>query len=138
MLACSFKAAAAAYPRSKWPSKVRTKRSGVVLEPAGGAFDVTVAPGEDVQAAVDRCPTGGCVLLLPGVHNGQIVLAADKEVHVFGRSSATLRTTAGTVLSSESAESTFDGLAIRREAPIAPEDGDEGALMGEGVANGGG
>ena len=84
---------------------------GTVLAPASGAFDVTVAPGHAVQAAVDACPTGGSVLLLPGTHEGPLVLgprqdleedeegplilSADKEVHVFGRGRATLRTTNG-------------------------------------------
>ena len=130
MLACSFKAAAAAYPRSKWPRKVRAKRDGAVLEPTVDSFDVTVAPGEGVQAAVDRCPPGGCVLLLPGVHAGPLVLGprevvngegppvqvADKEVHVFGRGRATLRAAAGDVLTSAALVSTIDGLAVRRDA----------------------
>ena len=90
-LACSFKAAKAAYAQSKWPRTVRICRNGTVREPASGAFDVTVAPGEGVQASVDACPPGGCVLLLPGTHEGPLVLAADKVVHVFGRGQATLR-----------------------------------------------
>ena len=73
-LACVCKDAAAALPTSRRHAAVRVGRSGAVLEPANGAFDVTVAPGEDVQAALDRCPPGGCVLLLPGVHAGPLVL----------------------------------------------------------------
>ena len=73
-LACVCRAAAAAAPTSKWRSAVRISPNGFVLEPADGTFDVTVAPGEDMQAAVDRCPPGGCVLLLPGTHEGRIVL----------------------------------------------------------------
>ena len=122
MLACSLKAAAAAYPRSKWPRAVRIKRSGAVLEPASGAFDVTVAPDEDVQAAVDRCPRGGCVLLLPGTHAGPLALTADKLVHVFGRGEATLRTATGSVLQSSAAESTIDGLAMRRQIGLSNSD----------------
>ena len=109
-------AAAAAYREGRWPRAVRTKRDGAVLEPSSGAFDVTVASGDDVQAAVDRCPRGGCVLLRPGTHDGPLVLAADKVVHVFGRGQATLRTAAGTVVTSEAAIATLDGLVIRREA----------------------
>ena len=83
---------------------MRVKRDGGVLEPASGTFDVTVAPGEGVQAAVDRCPAGGSVLLLPGAHAGPLVLpAACKEVHVFGRGRAALRTARGSVLISEAA-----------------------------------
>ena len=79
---------------------MRVGPGGHVLEPASGAFDVTVAPGEDVQAAIDRCPAGGCVLLLPGTHEGTLVLwaCANKEVHVFGRGRATLEAAAGTVI----------------------------------------
>ena len=106
-------AAAAAASASNWRSASRFYRSGAVLEPASGTFDVTVAPGEDVQAAVDACPPGGSVLLLPGTHAGPLVLLADKEVHVFGRGHATLRTASGTaVVTSEAAVATCDGLVI--------------------------
>ena len=88
---------------------------GTVREPASGTFDVTVSPGEDVQAAVNRCPPGGCVLLMPGRHDGPLVLAANKEVHMFGRGQATLRTLKGTVVTSKAIESTLDGLSLRRE-----------------------
>ena len=122
MLACSFKAARDAFPQSKWPRAVRIGQSGSVLEPASGSFDVTVAPGQAVQAALDACPAGGSVLLLPGTHEGPLVLPADKEVHVFGRGKATLRTAAGTVLTSESKVATVDGLTVRCEAPFDLED----------------
>ena len=113
------------------------------------AFDVTVPPGEDLQVAVDRCPPGGSVLLLPGTHEGPLVLGrrekgwgeedgegegeeggekekasdarkggpppVDKEVHIFGRGLATLRTSGSTVVSSTAARSTVDGLIIRLE-----------------------
>ena len=121
-LACVCSVTAAAYRESRWPRAVRTKRSGAVLEPVSGAFDVTVAPGEGVQAAVDRCPPGGCVLLLPGTHDGPLVLAVDQEVHVFGRGRATLRAAAETVFESKAALSTADGLLIRREAGAGDED----------------
>ena len=88
---------------------------GTVREPASGAFDVTVAPGQPVQAAVDACPAGGSVLLLPGTHDGPLVLLVGKVVHVFGRGLATLRAATGTVVTSEAAASTLDGLVIRRE-----------------------
>ena len=113
-LACVCVNAARAYREGRWPRAVRVKRGGAVLEPAICAFDVTVAPGEGVQAAVDRCPRGGCVLLQPGVHAGPLVLTACQEVHVFGRGRATLRTTAGTVLTCGGAKATFDGLSLKR------------------------
>ena len=80
------------------------------------AFDVTVAPGQPVQAAVDGCPADGCVLLLPGAHDGPLVLKAGKKVHVFGRGLATLRAATGTVVTSDAAAATLDGLIIRRQA----------------------
>ena len=89
---------------------------GSVREPASGAFDVVVPPGRPVQAAVDRCPPGGSVLLLPGTHNGPLVLPPGKEVHVFGRGRATLWTADGAVFTSSTASATLDGLLLRREA----------------------
>ena len=119
-LACVSSKTAEAYRGGRWTRTVRIKNSGAVLEPASGAFDVTVAPGANVQAAVDRCPAGGCVLLLPGTHDGPLLLSAGKVVHVFGRARATLRATAGgsilDVLTSEAATSTVDGLILRQEA----------------------
>jgi len=116
-LACVCRAATAAAPLAidKWRSAVRVGPSGHVLEPASGAFDVTVAPGEDVQAAVDRCPPGGSVLLLPGTHSGSLELAATKEVHIFGRGRAMLRAEAGQLVASEAVEATLDGLVVRRD-----------------------
>ena len=115
MLACSFKVARAAYPMSKWPRKVRIGRSGTVLEPASGVFDATVAPGEVVQAAIDRCPPGGSVLLLPGSHNATLFLPSNKDVHVFGRGRATLWTVANDVVKSTTAAATLAGLILRRQ-----------------------
>ena len=128
MLACALPCAAWAHRASRWFRTVRTKRDGTVIEPA--AFDVTVAPGENVQAAVDRCPPGGCVLMLPGTHEGPLVLTADKVVHVFGRRQATLRTTVGHVLVCDASTATVDGLLIRCESedadfdPMADEEED--------------
>ena len=126
-LACVLVNAAKAYREGRWPRTVRVKRSGAVLEPASGTFDVVAAPGQGVQAAVDACPRGGSVLLLPGTHEGPLVLAADQEVHVFGRGLATLRTAAGAALTSSAAKATTDGLVIRREGepPPGPEGEDE-------------
>ena len=89
---------------------------GAVSEPSAGEFDVTVAPGEGVQAAVDRCPRGGCVLLQPGTHEGPLVLTAGQEVHVFGRGRATLHFANGVVVMSEASRATMDGLIVWREA----------------------
>ena len=127
-LACTCPAARAAYAHSKWPRKVRIGPSGAVFEPASGAFDVTVTPGEEMYDAVERCPPGGCMLLLPGTHAGPLKLGprmvengewppvwtADKEVHIFGRGRATLRAADDNVLSSRAVTATVDGLVLRR------------------------
>ena len=91
------------------------------MEPASGVFDVTVAPGANVQEAVDACPPGGCVLLQPGTHEGPLELSAE-EVHVFGRGLATLRAAVDDVLECCVAKATVDGLIIRREAVVAADD----------------
>ena len=124
----------AAFPQSKWPKDraVRVKRDGTVLEPAGGAFDVTVAPSTQyaaLQRAVNRCPRGGSVLLLPGTHEGPLVLKAGTEVYVFGRGQATLRSAVGHVLMCESASATIDGLAIRRETEKYVNSGENGVVI---------
>ena len=99
---------------SKWHSAVRITPGGLVREPASGTFDVTVAPGEDVQAAVDACPPDGSVLLLPGTHDGPLVLMAGKVVHMFGLGLATLQAATGTVVTSEAETAVdVDGLIIR-------------------------
>lgn len=73
------------YPRSKWHSAAR-----IGLDPAAGADNVTFAPWEGIQPAVERCPPGGSVLLLlPGTQNKPLTLAAGKEVQVFRRWLAT-------------------------------------------------
>ena len=94
--------------------KVTLRAHGWVFPPA--TFDVEVAPGWDVQAAVDACRPGGCVLLLPGKHKGPMVLRTGKDVHVFGRGRATLQTAAGEVITSSSDASTIDGLIVRTGA----------------------
>ena len=108
----SERAAIAAWWAEQHEGKVAP--SGWVFPP--GSFDVAVAPGEPIQAAIDRCPPGGSVLLLPGTHEGPLVLPADKEVHVFGCGRATLGTAAGTVVTSRSETATLDGLIVRTGA----------------------
>ena len=100
------------------PGVIRRQPDGSVLEPADGVFDVMVTPGEPVQEAVDACPPGGCVLLLPGTHEGPLVLPAAKEVHVFGRKQATLQTCAGTVILCMANVATLDGLVVRQQGGL--------------------
>ena len=141
VLACTCTAAEAAYVDSYHYRAVRIGRGGAVLEPANGAFNVTVAPGANVQAAVDACPRGGCVLLLPGTHAGPLVLTADQEVHVFGRGLATLslHAASGDLINSVAATSTIDGL-ILRYAPkeVFTEEDGVGDAAEHGVRIGGG
>ena len=87
------------------------------------AFDVTVAPGEGVQEAVDRCPQGGAVLLLPGVHRGPLELLDGKEVHVFGRGQAVLWNPDRHVVVSTAARATLDGLVLQPEFDYDPTSG---------------
>ena len=51
---------------------------------------MVVATSDSLQAAVDSCPAGGSILLLPGAHWGALSIRG-KEVHVFGRGRAILR-----------------------------------------------
>ena len=70
--------------------------SAMAAAPAApAAYDVSVAPGESVQAAVDRCPAGGAVLLRPGVHRGPVVIAGRGVGGCTGRAGPRWRT-AGT------------------------------------------
>lgn len=118
-LACVCTSSAAARTASIWRSRVRVTPRGVILAPASGTFDVTVAPGQSVQEAVDRCPPDGCVLLLPGNHSGPLVLGGDKDVHVFGRGRATLASAgAGVCLTSMAARSTIDGVILKQGIAI--------------------
>ena len=89
-----------------------------VSEPLSGAFDATVAPGENLAAALMRVRRGGSVLLLPGAHAGPLVLAAVQEVHVFGRGQARLLAPegGGEALVSAAECATVDGLVITGDA----------------------
>ena len=84
-----------------------------VFPPSDGAYDVTIDPGENVQAGVDRCPPGGSVLLLPGTHLGPLSIGAGKAVHVFGGGRAILRSTMAENVSCDAADASLDGLILR-------------------------
>ena len=122
-LACLCRASRAAARGSKWADAVRVSPvSGRVREPASGHFDVEVAPGASLQAAVDRCRPGGAILLRPGMHHVGFVSIA-REVHVFGRGEATLQVPrSGRALACTAAAATLDGLSVRGppEAPPIP------------------
>ena len=110
-IACLCRAARAAVRASSWPAVVRIRRDGMVLEPASGAFNETEAPGQSVQAAVDRCRPGGSILLLPGVHEGPMVLG-ETETHLFGRNAARLWMRRGALITSTAPVATVDRLIL--------------------------
>ena len=102
---------------------MRKGPDGSVLEPASGAFDVILAPSDDLQAGINKCPVGGSVLLQPGLYEGKLRLR--REVHVFGRGHAALTTHVGdTVVMSKAPRATLDGVGIRQ----AGGEGGEGGI----------
>ena len=126
-LACVNHNAAAAVAASTWRNRVRIGPGGAVLEPISGVFDVTVAPGEDVQAGVNACPPGGSVLLLPGEHAGPVDFPPGAIVHLGGRGRAVLSAASLDSVVSDAAVGTIDGIVLRstRPAPAADEEDDE-------------
>ena len=101
-----------------WWSAQSSGRANFVPQPA--AFDVTVAPGDYLQAAVDRCPPGGSVLLLPGLHPGSLLLT--KDVHVFGRGAAEIRSSnSAHVIVSVAPDAVIDGLILRSQPDLGHE-----------------
>ena len=95
--ACACRDAVTAYRESAAYGSVRVAKSGAVLEPASGTFDVEVEPGESVCDAVQRCRSirrGGCVLLRPGAHavgtDWSLFMQCFNDVHIFGRGRAIL------------------------------------------------
>ena len=97
-LACTCRSFRAAHAASWWPSL--DPATGNVLEPHAGRFWRELSPGDDLQAAVDACPRGACMLLRPGTHRPgtqsqeplqrRYGLRIDKRLHIFGRGQATL------------------------------------------------
>ena len=72
-----------------------------MLEPRSGRFWRQLSPGDDVQAAADACPEGGCILLRPGifdlvphvheVFDKRVGLSITTSVNLFGRGQATVQ-----------------------------------------------
>ena len=56
---------------------------GTVLPPRTFCYEVAPSREDRVQEAIDACPTGGSILLLPGIHAGDIEFK--REVHIFGK-----------------------------------------------------
>ena len=89
LLACTCRGFRAAHAESWWPAF--DPATGNALEPRSGRFWRELSPGDDVQAAVNTCPAGGCILLRPGTHVDQKGLIIDTPVSVFGRGQATFQ-----------------------------------------------
>ena len=110
--ACVATDAAEGYLASGHHRRVRVSPvSGYVYPPPQAYFDVRVAPGDDLQHAVDECPPDGSVLLLEGVHSGHLKLSAARCVHIFGAPNAVM---AASVYSS-ALRSTLSGLHFRED-----------------------
>ena len=86
----------------------------MVREPA--SFDeVAAAPGGGaIQAAIDRCRVGGSILLQPGTYTLSAFITIAKEVHLFGRGLARLRTVQCDGIRCGAATATVDGLIVER------------------------
>ena len=73
-----------------------------MLEPRSGRFWRQLSPGDDVQAAADACPEGGCILLRPGIFDlvphvvpevldKRVGLSITTSVNLFGRGQVTVQ-----------------------------------------------
>ena len=90
------------------------RETGWVHEPASGVFHEVVAPGQSIQAAIDRCPAGGFILLQPGSHKLVVYLRIEREVHIFGRGSARLAVLNCGGIVSRAPAATVDGVLVER------------------------
>ena len=87
-----------------------TKFPCIIFTP--NTFTINIAPGESVQNAINKCPKGGNIRLLPGLHKGPIFLDSHTEINIFGKCKALLYSDYGSVITSNSNNSTIDGLLI--------------------------
>ena len=120
-LAATCRGFRAAHAESWWPAL--DPATGSLLEPRSGRFWRELSPGDDVQAAVNACPEGGCILLRPGVHTlvpqeEGVGLEIRRAVSIFGRGAATVQSLGSTytiIMGALSATSPFalDGLVVR-------------------------
>ena len=81
-----------------------------MLLPATGVCDETVALGENVQAAVDRCRSGGSVRLQAGTHVAELKLRDTNDVYVFGAGASLRGNHISPALLATSTKATFVGL----------------------------
>ena len=93
-----------------WWAIQTASRTDFVREP--DAFDVTVAPGDPLHPAVQSCPVGGSILLLPGVHSG--FMGLDKSIRIFGRGAAEISYSGSThIILSIAEDVVLDGIIFR-------------------------
>ena len=120
LLACACRGFRAAHAESWWPAA--DPATGNVLEPRSGRFWRELSPGDDVRAAVKKCPEGGCILLRPGIHTivprGVSGLSMWDSVNIFGRGLATVQSpgcniTIATDVDSPSSPFALDGIIVR-------------------------
>lgn len=91
---------------------MRALALAAALLPAAAAGAATVAPGEDVAAAVAAEPAGGTVELLPGLHRAPVLL--DRPVTLAGREGAVLEAPGlGSVVTVTAAGAAVRGLTLR-------------------------
>lgn len=95
-------------------SCVRIKRNGEVLPPANECFDSVASPNEPLNRALERCPAGGSVLLMPGSHGRA---TATRSVHMFGQKGARVRGL--TIAAPEGAPVTLDAVHVEETATLS-------------------
>ena len=95
-MACTCRGFRAAHAESWWPAF--DPATGNVLEPRSRRFWRELSPGDNLRAAVKKCPKGGCILLRPGIYalaphksSYNAGLAIEAPVSLFGRGLATLQ-----------------------------------------------
>ena len=128
-LACTCRGFRAAHAESVWPAF--DPATGNALEPRSGRFWRELSPGDDLRAAVNKCPTGGCILLRPGTHTlephlnfaGMVGLMIFLPVRIFGRGLATVQSPGSDVIASflmfpknHCGCAVLDGLTLQRAA----------------------
>ncbi len=101
----------------------------------GGCCTVTVAPGDDIQAAIDSLPpTGGCVCLKTGVHPiSDALRIRGSNVALHGESAgAVVRHSAGPLMLQVASDdgSTIDHVCVESIRFEATHDGSTGELLG--------